>query len=107
MISELEALQRIERPTPNDLQRISQLRRKNRVIRPKVVHKAAPPISGQLDLVREKFGKKIEPWSIFECSECNVKYHLIDGAKCDCGKQEAKNRYIKYLGGLQIGSAKQ
>jgi hypothetical protein len=106
MISELQALKMIDNPTPEERRRIRRLEIKQttkpnvKVIWPE--RKATPPISEQLDLVREKFGKEIEPWSVFECSVCKESYHLVDKARCECGKEESEKRFKKYLGEMKI-----
>lgn len=40
----------------------------------------------------------MEPWTIVSCTKCNHRYHLADGPKCECGKQEWKELFKLYLG---------
>ncbi|MCP3924505.1 MAG: hypothetical protein GY714_18180 [Desulfobacterales bacterium] len=40
----------------------------------------------------------VEPWTVMSCSKCNSTYHLADGSKCECGKDEAKERQLEFLG---------
>lgn len=106
MISELEALQRIDKPTQKERNRISVLSRKAMPSKVKRVRTRAdaPPVWAQIDLIHEKFVGKIEPWTVMKCTTCNKAYHLSDYASCDCGKEESKQRFEKHLGGYKIGT---
>lgn len=109
MISELEALQRIDKPTEQERQRIGILRRKakpSKVLRVST-RPDAPALWEQHDKIHEKFVGKIEPWTVVRCTTCNKKYHLIDLANCMCGLEESKLRFKKHLGGFQVGTTKQ
>jgi len=56
-----------------------------------------PTASEQLAKIRKDFVKVVEPWTKFKCSVCDTEYHLIDGAGCKCGKDEAEKLYKKHI----------
>lgn len=97
-MSELEQLQRKDKWTAEDRKRYSELTRtekSNAVYEPL---SETPPLWRQMDKVHEKFVGKIEPWTEMKCTTCQSKYHLIDLASCECGIEESKKRYAKYIG---------
>ena len=65
--------------------------------------KSLKPLWEQMDDIHIKFHGAIEPWTIVRCTTCKAKYHLVDGATCECGKEESKQRQKKYIGDLDNG----
>ena len=106
MIPELERLQRKSKWTDADRKRIQELSPKrvnNTGVRIKLNIK---PVWMSLDEIHTKFVGKVEPWTVVRCTTCDAKYHLMDGASCDCGKEESKARQEYHLGGSKIGTTK-
>lgn len=107
-MSELESLNRKETWNDSDRARYRELTRPIKSVTKnlrKVLPKT-PSVADQLDKIQEKFGNKIEPWTMFTCSKCGLKYHLVDNSPCFCGKEEGQNRIDKYLGGISNGVTK-
>ena len=105
-MSELESLNRKETWSDKDRARYRELTRPIKSVTKNLrkVLPNTPSGADQLDKIQEKFGNKIEPWTMFTCSSCGLKYHLSDLAGCDCGLNESKKRFKKYLGEMSNGS---